>query len=89
MSAAVGDKGVAARVKTPILGRGMLSRTWMRWMYRCAIGSSIISAGKPAALLGFELPFELGESLAHGGLRYPDAPRRHPQAAGLSPRSGP
>ena len=52
MSAAVGDSGVSARVKIPILGRGMLSRTWMRWRYRCAIGSSMISRQEQAKKVG-------------------------------------
>jgi hypothetical protein len=42
------------------------------------------AARGPRQELGLELPFELGEALAHGGLRYPDASRRGTQAAGLA-----
>jgi len=44
------------------------------------------AARGPRQELGLELPFELREALAHGGLRYPNALRRCPQAAGLAHR---
>ena len=44
------------------------------------------TARGPRQELGLELAFELGEALAHGGLRYADASRRRPQAAGLAHR---
>ena len=45
------------------------------------------AARGPRQELGLELPFELRQALAHGGLRYPDASRRRAQAAGLAHRN--
>ena len=49
-------------------------------------GGECDAARGPRQELGLELPLELREALAHGGLRYADTPRRRPQAAGFAYR---
>jgi hypothetical protein len=51
-----------------------------------ACGGERHAARGPRQELGLELPLEFREALAHGGLRYADASRRRPQAAGLAHR---